>query len=280
MRDPFDQVCPNCELSEDETGMLCDCGVCQSCCTCGSYCECAACLERFEAYAPLVAFEHKLGLAFTMSSITAQLIKRVSLALIVAFLGAQVVQAKDFGSIGQVYPIVEEDFLEMIKDGFQGMEDDGRMARIREEAVETVKARVERPRGAISPRATTARSFTVDLSVTLERDLADQNGRVFARAGTVVNPMQYSRFNKRIVMIDGDDPEQVAFALSEGNELDTLIVLARGAPLELMRGHGRRFWFDADQQMLTKFGIQALPSVVTRADPLMRVEEVPMQEVK
>jgi len=198
----------------------------------------------------------------------------------VAFLGAQVVQAKDFGSIGQVYPIVEEDFLEMIKDGFQGMEDDGRMARIREEAVETVKARVERPRGAISPRATTARSFTVDLSVTLERDLADQNGRVFARAGTVVNPMQYSRFNKRIVMIDGDDPEQVAFALSEGNELDTLIVLARGAPLELMRGHGRRFWFDADQQMLTKFGIQALPSVVTRADPLMRVEEVPMQEVK
>lgn len=184
--------------------------------------------------------------------------------------------AKDFGAVGQAYPIIEDDFLEMISQGFKDMEADGRMAKIREDAVEQVKARVERPHGAALPKAETPRTFTVDLSITLERDLADQEGRVFARAGTVVNPMMYSRFDKRIVMIDGDDPDQVAFALSEGNELDTLIVLARGAPLELMRAHGRRFWFDADQQMLTKFGIQALPSVVTRADPLMRVEEIPV----
>jgi len=41
-----------------------------------------------------------------------------------------------------------------------------------------------------------------------------------------------------------------------------------------MRQHGRRFWFDSDGQMATKFGVEALPSVVTRADPLMRVERV------
>lgn len=197
--------------------------------------------------------------------------------LLTLCLGATQASAKDYGSLGQLYPIHEQDFLEMVREGFVQMEADGRMERIRKESVAQVKRSVERPRGASLPLAQVPRSFTVDLTITLERDLSDQNGTIFARAGTKINPMFYSRFNKRIVMIDGDDPEQVDFALSEGNELDTLIVLARGAPLKLMRAHGRKFWFDADQQMLTKFNIQALPSVVTRADPLMRVDEIPMR---
>jgi len=187
------------------------------------------------------------------------------------------VHSKDFGTYGALFPIHEQDVLELIVSGFVEMEKSGRLDEIRQDSERHVRARVERPLGRSFPRAEVNRSFTIDLSITVDRDLADHQGRVFAPAGTRVNPLEYSRFSKRIVMIDGDDPDQVAFALSEGNELDTLIVLTNGPSLELMRKHGRRFWFDADGQMATKFGVQALPSVVTRADPLMRVEEIDLE---
>ena len=185
--------------------------------------------------------------------------------------------AKDFGTYGALFPIHEQDVLELITSGFQNLEDDGRLDQIRSDAQDLVKSRVERPNGRFFPRATQSAAFTVDLTITLERDLADHRGQVFARAGTRINPMQYSRFSKRIVMIDGDDADQVAFALRQGNELDTLIVLTNGPSLDLMRAHGRRFWFDMDAQMSTKFGIRALPSVITRQDPLMRVEEINLE---
>ena len=116
--------------------------------------------------------------------------------------------------------------------------------------------------------------WEVDPSITLTEDLVDHQGVVFARAGTVVNPMAYSRFNKRIVLIDGDDPDQVSFALSDGDELNTLLVLVNGDPLGLMREHGRRFYFDQDAVLVNRFGIQNVPAVVQRADPLMQVEEI------
>ena len=193
------------------------------------------------------------------------------------FLFARPSHAKDFGTYGALFPIHEQDVLELITSGFERLEEDGRLEEIKTGAQDLVKSRVERPNGRHFPRATQSSSFTVDLTITLDRDLSDQNGRVFARAGTRINPMKYSRFSKRIVMIDGDDPDQITFALKQGNELDTLIVLTNGPSLELMRAHGRRFWFDMDAQMSTKFGIRALPSVITRQDPLMLIEEIDLE---
>lgn len=273
--DVFEPICTACELSAYETGTHCDCGLCQDCCQCGSSCECSACIERLNG--ALGAPSPDLPVAGSAQGAWRELLSGLAVALLISLGVSADVAAKDFGSVGQLYPVIEDDFLEMITTGFQAMEDDGRMARLREQSVAQVKRSVLRPRGAILPRATTARRYAVDLSITLERDLMDAEGRIFARAGTVVNPLMYSRFNKRIVMIDGDDPDQVAFALAQGNELNTLIVLARGSWRDLMSAHGRRFWFDMDQQMLTKFGIAALPSVITRADPVMLVEEVPLE---
>ena len=95
-------------------------------------------------------------------------------------------------------------------------------------------------------------------------------------SGTRINPLAYSRFNKRIVIFDGDDPAQVQFAVSEGTELDTLLVLTSGQPLDLMRRHGRRFYFDQNARLVGAFGIERLPSVVTRGIDVMRVEEIPV----
>ncbi|MDG1432018.1 MAG: type-F conjugative transfer system protein TraW [Paracoccaceae bacterium] len=189
--------------------------------------------------------------------------------------------AKDYGTHGPVWEIAEPNLLEVIQARLTAMEDSGELEDMRDEMQETTRAYVNRPRPVLGLLpAEHARTYEVDLSITLERDLMDHRGQVFARAGTRINPLDYSHYNQRIVVFDGDDPDQVAFALSEGNELDTLLVLTKGAPLELMRAHGRRFYFDQDAQFTARFQITRLPSVITRGNRVMVVEEVPVGDAR
>lgn len=197
------------------------------------------------------------------------------LAAVLCELSGTEVQAKDLGTHGPLFEVTEPSILDTIKVRLREMEASGELDIMKQEMQDTTRAYVNRPRPVTGLGKTEEyASWDVDLSITLKQDLADHNGQVFARAGTVVNPMAYSRFNKRIVLIDGDDPEQVAFALSEGDELDTLMVLVNGDPLGLMRTHGRRFYFDQNSVLVDRFGIHNVPAVVSRADPFMHVEEV------
>jgi conjugal transfer pilus assembly protein TraW len=192
-----------------------------------------------------------------------------------ALIGSPPLAARDLGNYGEIFPVTEPDFLATLTNRLKAMQANGGLARMEKEMQDKTRSYANRPRASKTyPCASEARSFTVDLSITVAHDLSDQNGTVFASAGTVVNPLAYSHFDKKIVFIDGDDPEQVAWATAEGDELNSLIVMVQGAPLELMRKHGRRFWFDQDGIMAAKFQIAKLPSRVTRADPFMRVEEI------
>lgn len=187
------------------------------------------------------------------------------------------VQAKDFGTQGQLFEIVEPSLLDIIKARASAMVESGDWDQLRQDMQGTTKAYIKRPTPVPGlARVEAYREFTVDLSITVGADIADHRGQVFAPKGTVINPLDYSTFSKRIVLFDGDDPAQVAYALSLGNELDTLLVITNGAPLELTKTHGRRFWFDQGGHMVEGFGIVALPSVVSRADPLMLVQEIPV----
>lgn len=185
--------------------------------------------------------------------------------------------AKDLGNYGEVFVVSEPDFLGALMDRLQAMEADGGLAQMEREMQDKTRTYAHRPKAqAALPPSEKAARFTVDLSIELDRDLSDQEGRVFAKAGTRVNPLAHSGFKKVILFIDGDSAEQVSWATGQGTELDSLIVLTRGAPLELMRRHGRRFWFDQDGVLAAKFRIAHLPSRVMRTDPVMTVEEVPV----
>ena len=205
----------------------------------------------------------------------------ISLALTGVLAGTGTAAAKNFGAYGTVFPVIEPDFLEVIMARLRAMEAEGDFARMEREMQNRTREYLERPtaRSHLSP-AEAYRAFHFDPSITLDRDLADHNGQIFAAAGTTVNPLAYSGFSKRIVVIDGDAEEQVAFALQDGNELDTLIVIARGAPLALMREHGRRFWFDQDGVIVDRFSLERLPSVITRVDPMLMIEEIPVGEAR
>lgn len=187
--------------------------------------------------------------------------------------------ARDLGTFGPVFEVSEPSILDAIQGRLSAMEASGEMEQMRQDMEDRTRAYVNRPRPVSGLRkATEDRYYSVDLSITVERDIADHRGVVFARAGQVINPLHYSHFTKRIVLLDGDDPKQVAWAISHGTEIDTLLVLTNGAPLELTRQHGRRFYFDQDGVITNRFNVMALPAEIIRGDEVMHVHEVAVGE--
>lgn len=192
-------------------------------------------------------------------------------------LTGNVAAARDLGTHGPVFAIEEPSILDAIQSRLADMEASGELAAMQQDMEDKTRGYVNRPRPVMGLRkATEERYFSVDLSITVQRDLADHRGVVFAKAGDVINPLHYSQFAKRIVLLDGDDPKQVDWALSHGTEIDTLLVLTNGTPLDLTRAHGRRFYFDQDGVISNRFEVMALPAEIIRGDDVMHVHEVPM----
>lgn len=184
--------------------------------------------------------------------------------------------AVDYGTFGALFPVEEPSVLETIFARLSEMEDNGELAQMEEDMKDKALSRVNRPIPVEGLGvAEEYRSYTVDLSITLDRDLADHRGVVFAQAGTRVNPLDHSRFNQRLVFIDGDDPDQVAFAINLAAQEPVKLILVNGAPLELTETHQLLFYFDQAGVIGDRFGLTVVPSVVSRADPVMLVEEIP-----
>lgn len=203
------------------------------------------------------------------------MVLRFALAAAVSISVATPVFSKDLGTIGQSYEIIEPNLLEVIYARLHELEAQGEFGRWQEEMEQTTRNYVNRPTPVLGLlKAETPNQFEVDLSITLSRDLMDHTGRVFAKAGTVINPLHFSHYNQRIIVFDGDDPEQVEFAIAQGDEVNSLLVLVSGEPLTLMREHQRRFYFDQQGQIVERFQLSRVPSVIERGVDRMIVTEV------
>lgn len=202
-------------------------------------------------------------------------LKAISLAAMIATPAL----AKDYGSFGALFPVQEPSLLETIFARLAEMETSGELDEMRQEMQDKVRARVLRPKPVLGiARAEEYRTYEVDLSIRVAEDISDHRGVVFAKAGTVINPLDYSGFSKRLIFIDGDDPAQVRFALDVASETPAKIILINGEPLTLTEEHGILFFFDQFGFITGKFGIAATPAVVSRGYPNMIVEEFPVEE--
>ena len=183
------------------------------------------------------------------------------------------VAARDYGQQGTVWAIAEPDLLAQIHARLMSLEKSGETAKLNEELKRRTIARVNRPEpvaGLVAASAT--RRWRFDPTVTLERDIADDKGRVVIAAGTRVNPLDTVRLREPLVFLDGDDEAQLAWASRRFGSKAKLI-LVRGAPLELMKARQRRLYFDQGGHLVKRFGIRAVPATVEQDGRALLVTE-------
>lgn len=200
---------------------------------------------------------------------------------VAAVVGAMVVigpmrsEAKDYGQAAQTFPVIEPDLLSTIENRLRRAEASGELARTNEMFAKRVEAKVRRPDpvSGITP-AQAARSWDFDPSVTMERDIRDQKGNLIAAAGQRINPLDFVSIRQDLIFIDGDDSEQLAWATTRYSDLKAKIIFVKGSPIEQMTAKKRRFYFDQEGKLTSRFGIEHTPAVVTQAGKVMRVSEV------
>ena len=200
--------------------------------------------------------------------------------LLLILLGAETAVSEDLGVVGKTYEIAETDLIEHIQNQLRAMEADGRLAEQQQRMRERTRETVKRPAGRVLPRATEARVFHVDPSVTTDYDVVDHLDNVIYKAGTTVNPLEYTALTTPIVFFDGDDAKQLAWVRELlGDAPDRYVALMTNGPvIELMQAWNVRLYFDQYGRYSQQLGVTALPAVVRQEGFLLRVDEIALEK--
>lgn len=201
---------------------------------------------------------------------------RLSIPFALLLLSANVL-AEDLGTIGPTYEIAERDLIEVIHDKFRRMDSTGELLRLQEDYKRQVVAAIEQPKPVPGiAAAQIARTVYLDPTLTLDRNVVDEKGKVLFAAGTRVNPFDFDRLSKTLLFFDARSKTQLAFAkrfIAE-SKLPVKPILIAGAPLKLMREWKREVFYDQGGALSKRLAITQSPAVVTQDGKRLRVDEI------
>jgi len=194
--------------------------------------------------------------------------RMLALALF-AVIAAVQAQAGNLGTVGATYGIAEKDALAEIRQRARGV-DWGRV--IRKKSIEEYDGPMDR---VSLPRATRERSFPVDLSFTLRMDVPDGKGGVLYPKGYTFNPLDYITFARTLVIINGNDPEQVKWFASSRyrGRIDVTLLLTEGRYGRLEKKLDVPLFY-ADKRIAERLRLERVPSVVRQEGRQMVVREI------
>jgi conjugal transfer pilus assembly protein TraW len=201
----------------------------------------------------------------------------VKLVLLFSLYVLSSAKAKDFGTHGPIFPIEETDPIILIQQKLTHMKETGNLSHHETEVQKKIKIAVERPEAVKGiTKATTSRVFFYDPTFTVENDLKNHQGKVFAKRGTRINPLEKTTLSSSLLFFDGEDVEQVTWAKIHLKEKDSTIklILINGSPLHLAEDVGQAVYFDQKGLLTKKLGITHIPAIVSQEGLWLRIEEV------
>lgn len=188
-------------------------------------------------------------------------------------LGAQA--TTEFDSVGAIYPVVEPDIrIEMKAKAAEQWE-----LHKKEYLKKTQKYQPDNLQQL--PRAKQDRSFAVDMTYTLDRDLTSGDGKILYPKGYQFNPLDYMNFTIGLVVIDGADLDQVNwFKQSPYASNHKMKLLLSGGYAQSLIQELDRAVFYLDKEVAGRFQLAAVPCVVVQQDKHIQVTEFIIGEKK
>lgn len=180
--------------------------------------------------------------------------------------------AKHMGTVGATYQISEPDALKEMQNKVASVD----WGKIVNKDIVTKKVKEFKPQDLKNlPTAKADRKFIVDLTYTLDQDIPDGKGGVLYPKGYTFNPLDYAGLHSIIVVINGNDQNQVEwFKISPYFEdFKTRLILSDGSYYDLAEKLKRPVFY-LMAPMAKRFQIQAVPSVVAQNGRYLEVTEI------
>lgn len=191
--------------------------------------------------------------------------------VVIFFIGFNA-NGKDYGKHGNTFEIQEQDLLEVIQGKLKEIDIEKWQEDFKQRAIKSAN----RPTPTKLPYAKENKIYYYDPSITLQRDYADNNGTIFARRGTKINPLERASLTSKLAFIDGDNKIQLDWALKQYRDNRGLvkIILLNGAVIDLINETNVRLYFDQKGLLVKKFNIQNIPALISQENNLLKIEEV------
>lgn len=171
------------------------------------------------------------------------------------------------------YPILERDLEAVIRERIQQAD-----WNVLQRQLETqVRDKLKSGPGIALPPATTSRVFSVDPTVQFDKDVKREDATtVLIKAGTHVNPLTQVTLRQRFIVIDGRKLEHVAFAKQQVQQYGAawVKVMLTAGDFEVVSKaiQDRVYW--VLPEIVTRFKLEHVPSVITQNGPMLHVEEI------
>jgi len=168
--------------------------------------------------------------------------------------------------VGPTSAVIETDLGEVLRQ---------RAVSVDVEQLRSVQAHYQPANLRALPRATKDTTSIVDLTHTLQQDLVDAQGTILYPRGFTFNPLRYVSLSGALVVIDGSDPEQVAWFKGSpyGANRRALLLLSGGLAAPL-RDELRRPVAYLTEDIAQRLQVRAVPSVVVERDNQLVIREV------
>lgn len=196
--------------------------------------------------------------------------------------------AVDFGISGHVYRIVEQPFLEMVRERLAKVD----IKQEQEKMQAAVREYVENPKPASGVmEAIESKEYYWDPTYIVKKDIILPCGKILYKAGTKINPLEYMKFDRRLLLIDGRQEIQVNWLVNSlinemkndtQNLIKNRVILVAGKPFELqdkLRNAQLDYqvYFDQLGEIVSKLGINAVPAIAEQDGLKIKINEIGME---
>ena len=185
--------------------------------------------------------------------------------------------AKDLGTYGATYPIMEGDAITQLKKAIAKYD--------WEKFKNKQKGKIKnyKPQDLVDlPTAREDKVFKVDMTGSIKEDIIGRDGVVIYPKGYRYNPMEYVFMRRIIVFINGQDEKQIEWYKKSPYPTDmrTMLLITDGSYLNVRKKLKALTVYYANKEIIERMGIKAVPSVAVQKGTELEVREYALKKGK
>jgi conjugal transfer pilus assembly protein TraW len=184
-------------------------------------------------------------------------------------------EAKDLGTHGQTFPILEKNLLTAIQEQLNLKAE--HLAKLNQNMQKQLSEKVKGMREVIGlNKACHPRTFYFDPTVCAQENILDHQNQVIVAKGFCFNPLTTHPLVHDLIFFDATDSQQLEWATKY--HVQAQWILTKGQPIQLEADLQRPIYFDQLGILTKKLDITAVPALVSQEGLKLKIEEIYLKE--
>ena len=122
----------------------------------------------------------------------------------------------------------------------------------------------------------------IDPTVTYNQAVKTEEGAIVVPAGAKINPLLVTSLSKKLVFFDGRDKAQTEAVRKMVAKYSTKVkpILVAGSWYDTSKAWKTQVYYDQHGKLSQRFGIHAVPTVISQQGAMLLLQEIPAEELK